>query len=108
MINIFMPLSQEEQINIINYFKTNIIKSVLLESNKIIFDYVGLKQPLKKEALEYLNNTNLIPPKRTAEVRIYENEKDKYTEYEVLLENNNSVKIIKSKVIKGARPSYKD
>lgn len=108
MINIFMPLSQEEQINIINYFKTNIIKSVLLESNKIIFDYVGLKQPLKKKALEYLKNTNSIPPKRTAEVRIYENEKDKYTEYEVLLEDNNSVKIIKSKVIKGARPSYND
>jgi primary-amine oxidase len=108
MINIFMPLSQEEQINIINYFKTNIINVSLLKSNKIIFDYVGMKQPPKEKALEYLNNSKSIPPKRTAEVRIYEIKEDKYTEYEVLLEDNNYVKIIKSKVIKGARPSYND
>lgn len=44
------------------------------------------------------------------EVRIYEVEKDKYTEYVLLLsqENNTVIKIVESNVIKGARPVYKD
>jgi primary-amine oxidase len=113
--NIYSPLSQIEQKNIVNHFKNNIIDASLLANNKIMFDYVGLKQPPKEKAVYYFmnqmnnsNSSNSIPPERMAEVRIYEVEKDKYTEYEVLLEDNNSVKIIKSKVIKGARPTYKD
>lgn len=86
-----------------------------------MFDYVGLKQPEKKKALDYLNNmnninninntsnSNSIPPERMAEVRIYEIDKDKYTEYILLLsEVNTVVKVVERNVIKGARPVYKD
>lgn len=114
-MNIFKPLSQNEQENIVNYFKKNIIDASLLVKNKIMFDYVGLKQPSKEKALYYLNhkrsnnNSNPPPPpERMAEVRIYEVEKDKYTEYILLLEENNVVKLVEKNVIKGARPTYKD
>lgn len=106
--NIYNPLSEEEQKNIVDYFKKNIIDASLLVNNKIMFDYIGLIQPLKEKALYYLNHTNSTPPERRAEVRIYEVEKDKYTEFIILLEKNNVVKIIEKKVIKGARPTYKD
>lgn len=103
--NPFIPLTREEQQNIVSYFKMNIISEELLLSGDVIFDYVGLKQPKKKSVLKYLNNDG-SPPKRKAEVRIYYYTNDKYVVYEVFLQNSNVVKIISCDVIKKARPSF--
>ncbi len=102
-MNPFLPLTETEQTNIVSYFKENIIKDQEVPF-KVMFNYVGLKEPNKKLVLLWRENG--ILPKRLAEVHLYYYGIDKYYVYVVDLINEQVNTISEPKLIPGARSQY--
>ncbi len=101
-MNPFTPLSELELSNIIQYFKNEIITEPIPEN--VMFDYVGLYEPIKSEVL-YFYETGILPI-RKAEVGIYYYYIDKYFSFIVELENEKVSKVSQPNLEEGVRPKF--
>ena len=96
------PLSELELTNIVDYFTSNIITEQI--PDEVMFNYIGLIDPPKKEMLLYYESG--ILPMRQAEVGLYYYTNDKYFTFTIIMLDENVIDVSTPKLIKCTRPQF--